>query len=113
MFSNAPRISLVVATRDRAREVRRLLGSLAEQSRPPERIIVVDGGVLPAAGVIAEFPSLSLLYVKSPVASAADQRNLGIDALGHLVSSPASGIFGVQPFFRYLRRSRDFRRRRS
>ncbi|MCJ7643138.1 MAG: glycosyltransferase family 2 protein [Candidatus Aminicenantes bacterium] len=73
---------MVVATRDRAREVWSLLASLAEQTRPPERIVVVDGGALPAAGVIAEFPSLGLLYIKSPVASAAGQRNLGIDAVG-------------------------------
>jgi len=82
MFLNVPKISLVVATRDRAREFRNLLASLAEQTRPPERIVVVDAGAASAKGVVAEFPSLGLLYIKSPVASAAGQRNLGIDALG-------------------------------
>jgi len=70
MFSNAPKISLAVVTRDRTREVRSLFARLAEQTRPPERIIV-DDGALPAADFIAEFQSLGLLYIKNPVASAA------------------------------------------
>jgi len=80
MASRDPRIALVVATSDRTREIRKMLASLSAQSSPPERIIVVDAAS--AKGVIAEFPSLDVVHMESPVRSAARQRNIGIGAVG-------------------------------
>jgi GT2 family glycosyltransferase len=82
MASRDLRIALVVATSDRTREIRRMLASLSAQSSPPERIVVVDAGAVSAKGVVAEFPSLDIVYIESPVRSAARQRNIGVGAAG-------------------------------
>ena len=82
MASRDPRIALVVATSDRTREIRRMLASLSVQSSPPRRIVVVDAGAASAKGVVAEFSSLDVVHMESPVRSASSQRNIGIGAVG-------------------------------
>ena len=76
------KLVFVVATKDRPDELRRLWRSLASQTRLPDKVIVVDasarrlalGGLAPA--------SIILRYITTDVASAARQRNLGLDASG-------------------------------
>jgi len=74
------RIVFVVATKDRPAELRRLLLSLAAQSRRPDEVIVVDGSV-ESIGYVLERPDLSelaLRYERCRPPSAARQRNRGI-----------------------------------
>jgi len=78
-----PRIAFVVATKDRPDELRRLWASLLAQSRPPDEVVIVDASARPSP------PSGEpdgvrpvLRFVRSAVASASRQRNLGLDAVG-------------------------------
>ncbi len=73
-------LAVVVPTKDRPSQVRKLLTSLAAQSVRPGSVIVVDHGGN-AEPVIAEFKErLKVTYIQSLVAGQIYQRNIGIDA---------------------------------
>ena len=76
------KIALVVATKDRPDEIRRLFESLARQSRPPDEVVVVDAGRRPVGDIVASFPSLRVTYRPSWPPSSARQRNEGIALAG-------------------------------
>jgi GT2 family glycosyltransferase len=76
------RCVFIVATKDRPRELGRLLGSLEAQSRPPDEVVVVDGGREPAAAVCRGVKAFPVRLIRSAVPSAASQRNLGLESLG-------------------------------
>jgi GT2 family glycosyltransferase len=84
-----PWIAFVVATKDRPEELRRLWTSLLAQSRVPDEVVVVDASARPSllAGSAGARPVLS--FVRTAVASASRQRNLGLDAVG-----PGAGLVG-------------------
>ncbi len=83
------RIAFVVATKDRPEELRRLWESLLAQTRPPDEVVVVDASAAPSP-LSAPRPERPVLrHVRSAVASAALQRNLGVDAVG-----PDVGLIG-------------------
>lgn len=75
-------LAFVVATKDRPEELRRLWQSLLAQTRVPDEVVVVDASASPeplprndrARPVVRVIPTL--------VASAARQRNIGLDAVG-------------------------------
>lgn len=77
-----PRLSFVVATKDRPEELRRLWRSLLAQTLVPDEVVIVDAGAGPAAVAAADAPTPRLRYVRTSVASASRQRNLGLDAVG-------------------------------
>jgi len=81
MNHGAGRIAFVVATKDRPAELRRLLGSLARQSVPPDQVVVVDASAEPVAHVVRDFPQLNPLYLSAERPSASGQRNAGIRAV--------------------------------
>ena len=83
------RISLVVATKDRPDDLRRLLESLRHQVVGPAEILVVDASRETVAPVIAEFPELPARYLRHWPPSAAAQRNVGIRAC-----DPSSTLIG-------------------
>jgi len=74
------RLSLIVATKDRPDDLRRLLGSLRLQTITPNEIIVVDASTDAVEPVVIEFPELPMRYVRHWPPSAAAQRNAGIRA---------------------------------
>ena len=74
------RISLIVATKDRPADLRRLLESLSLQTSFPAEVVVVDASQPPAEHVIAAFPNLAIRYLRHWPPSAAAQRNAGIRA---------------------------------
>jgi glycosyltransferase involved in cell wall biosynthesis len=78
----ASRLAFVVATKDRPEELRRLWESLLAQTLLPDEVVVVEAG--PSLSPLQAPPSGRpvLRRVASPVASAARQRNAGIDAVG-------------------------------
>lgn len=83
------RISIVVATKDRADDLRRFLESLRRQAAPPDEIVVVDASQEPVEPVVREFPDLAIRHLRHWPPSASAQRNAGIRAC-----DPASTLIG-------------------
>lgn len=73
-------ISIVVATKDRPDDLRRLLLSLCQQTVSPSEIIVVDASREALESVVTAFPELRTRYLRHWPPSAAAQRNAGIRA---------------------------------
>ena len=78
-FSN--RIALVVPTKDRPGDLRRMLNSVEAQSVHPEQIIIVDGSEAPIKNVLKELPDLNIKYVRVYPPSLSKQRNAGMAAV--------------------------------
>ena len=76
------KIAIVVATKDRPADLRRLLESLGQQTIPPDEIVIVDASREPVESVVTAFPELRTRYVRHWPPSAAAQRNAGIRACG-------------------------------
>jgi glycosyltransferase involved in cell wall biosynthesis/GT2 family glycosyltransferase len=76
------RLVFVVATKDRPDELGRLWESLLAQSRPPDEVVIVDASARPSPPAGAGGGRPALRFIRSSVASAARQRNLGLEALG-------------------------------
>jgi len=72
------KLTFVVPTKDRPDELRRLLESLEIQTRPPDEVIVVDGGAAPVREVVERCRGLQVRYLRSLPPSATRQRNFGI-----------------------------------
>jgi len=75
-------IAFVVATKDRPKDLKKMLQSLSDQSIHPEQIIIVDASVEPVENITKEFYKLNIKYIRHPWPSASKQRNMGIKALG-------------------------------
>lgn len=75
------KLALVVPTKDRPDDLRKMLDSLAAQTRRPDQIIVVDGSDPPVKHVVDAFPSLKIDYVREFPPSLAKQRNAGMQRL--------------------------------
>jgi len=73
-------ISLIVATKDRPSDLRKLLLSLLCQTVVPTEIVVVDASCEPVELVMADYPELTTRYLRHWPPSAAAQRNVGIQA---------------------------------
>lgn len=78
MTKQRHRLAVVVPTKDRPAELRRLLDSVRQQSTRPDQIIIVDGGDRTVEGVVADFPDLGIEYVRHYPPSLAKQRNAGM-----------------------------------
>ena len=76
----------VIATYERADDLGRMLATLAEQTRLPERVIIVDSSRTPKTREVAESMAgrLPIHYERAEIASAAEQRNQG----ARLVTTP-------------------------
>jgi GT2 family glycosyltransferase len=74
-------ITFIIATKDRPRDVRKLLQNLTEQSLRPDQVIIVDASAETDNNLIAEFSALDLRYIYHPKPSASAQRNEGIRAV--------------------------------
>ena len=75
------RIAIVVPTKDRPRDLRRMLGSVASQSHLPHQMIIVDGGDETVDDVVKEFPALNIQYIRVYPPSLSKQRNSGMAAI--------------------------------
>ena len=74
-------LAFVIPTKDRGEDLRRMLGSLVAQIRPPDQVIVVDGGGIAVTWCVAEFPELQVDYVRLLPPSLSAQRNAGMAML--------------------------------
>ena len=75
-------IAFVVATKDRPEELRRMWRSLCSQNRLPGEVVIVDASARPFPLADLEPVPIVLRYLRTAVASATRQRNLGLDAIG-------------------------------
>ena len=75
------RLAVVIPTKDRPDDLRKLLASLKGQSRRPDQLIVVDGSEPDISHVVAEFRELPVEYVRVFPPSLAKQRNAGMASL--------------------------------
>lgn len=75
------KLAIVVPTKDRPDDLRKLLASLESQTRQPDQLIIVDGSSPDIRHVITEFPALSVDYVRVYPPSLSQQRNAGMQRL--------------------------------
>src|SRR5688572_15871486 len=76
------KIALVVPTKDRPDDLRKMLASLETQTRKPDQLIVVDGSEPEVRFVVEEFAAaLAPDYVRVFPPSLARQRNAGMNAV--------------------------------
>ena len=80
-MSAAHDIAFVVATKDRPDELRRLWRSLCSQSRVPDEVVIVDASARPSSLVGPQAGPARPAYIRTAVASATRQRNIGLDAV--------------------------------
>ncbi len=81
MASRRPRLGIIVATRNRSAELRRMLTSLNAQTVKPRQLLIIDSSDDSLRGLAEEFPRLALTYVHSLPPNAARQRNLGLNRI--------------------------------
>jgi glycosyltransferase involved in cell wall biosynthesis len=73
------KLAIVVPTIGRYAELRRMLSSLAQQTRWPEQVLIVgEGGG--NAEIAEEFPQLHAEFISFPGSSICDARNRGVQA---------------------------------
>ena len=75
------KLAIIVATKDRPEELKRLLESVSSQDIKPVQIVIVDGGNSPVRRIAEDFRDLNINYVRKVPASLTAQRNIGIGAL--------------------------------
>ena len=75
------KLAVVIPTKDRPEELRRMLTSVRAQTRRPHQIIVVDGSMPDVRAVVDAFPELAIDYVRVFPPSLSQQRNAGMREL--------------------------------
>lgn len=84
-----PTVSVIIPTAYRDQTLRRTFERLAAQTHVPDEIIVIDAAPSPGAEAVVNdgwAPGLQIVYLRSAQASAAVQRNAGINrAAGDIV----------------------------
>jgi len=75
------RLSILIPTRDRPEDLRRLLASINGQTVLPERVIVVASGTAASREATSGFPRLNIQYIHVNQAGTSWQRNVGIRSL--------------------------------
>jgi len=77
----SPRISFIVPTKDRPRELRRMLRSLGGQTRLPDQVVVVDGSSTALTEAFFRESGLPVEHLCVLPPSASRQRNRGLAAV--------------------------------
>lgn len=71
------KLAVIIPTKDRPKEIVRLLESMIIQAIKPAQVVIVDGGTRPIKEVLERF-GLSISYARKIPASLTAQRNVGI-----------------------------------
>ena len=74
-------LSIIICTKDRPKEIQKLLSTIQRQTKLPNDLIVVDGSDHPIESVLDEFQTLPIRYVQVRPPSLPKQRNVGISML--------------------------------
>ncbi len=83
------KLAIIIPTKNRPAELRRLLESVSAQNVRPDQIVIVDGGNIPSEEIPEKFPDLKIDYIRTVSASLTLQRNIGIRELKRGVSLAA------------------------
>ena len=91
------RISVIVTVKNEGASIRRLLDSLAAQTRPPDEIVICDGGstdgTVDALRADAASARLPLKVIVCPGANISQGRNAAIaEAMGDVIASTDAGV---------------------
>lgn len=89
------RVSVVATVKDEGRSIRGLLDSLAAQTRPPDEVVIVDGGSQDdtVAQIQGYADRLPLRVLVEPGANISRGRNLAIAAAtGEVIASTDAGV---------------------
>jgi len=81
MNSSPMHLSVIICTKDRPKEIQRLLSTIQDQIKVPNDLIVVDGSDDPIKSILYEFKKLPIRYVQVRPPSLPKQRNVGISML--------------------------------
>lgn len=89
--------SVIVTVKNEGESVHRLLDSLAAQTRPPDEVVICDGGstdgTLAALSADAERARLALKVIVRPGANISQGRNAAIaEATGQVIASTDAGV---------------------
>lgn len=74
------RLAIVIATKDRPTQLRRVLTSIKDQSVQPQQVVIVDGGDEPIETVTREFLDLPISYTIVRPPGLTKQKNAGVSA---------------------------------
>jgi len=74
-------LSIIICTKDRPKEIQKLLSTIQSQTKLPNDLIVVDGSDHPIRSILDEFKSLPIRYAQVRPPSLPKQRNVGISML--------------------------------
>ena len=74
-------LSIIICTKDRPKEIQKLLSTIQIQTKMPNDLIVVDGSDHPIKSILHEFKALPIRYVQVRPPSLPKQRNVGISML--------------------------------
>lgn len=72
------KLAVIIPTKDRPNELKRLLETIATQEIRPIQIVIVDGGNMPVEGLVKRFSELNIDYMRLIPPSLTAQRNAGI-----------------------------------
>jgi len=89
LLTSRHKLTILVPTMDRPKQLRRMLESLSVQSVLPARVVVVAAGTQESRSVVNEFPKLDIQYIHLTRAGTSWQRNAGLKAL-----DPSSTLVG-------------------
>ena len=81
MNSSPIHLSIIICTKDRPKDIQRLLSTIQGQTKVPNDLIVVDGSDHPIKSILNEFKTLPIRYVQVRPPSLPKQRNVGIRML--------------------------------
>jgi glycosyltransferase involved in cell wall biosynthesis len=99
-------ISVVLTILNEARDLSRLLDALADQSRPPDEVIVVDGGSNDGSlEILREFARAhsNLHYIVEPGVNIARGRNIGIrKSTGSVIAVTDGGCYPDRDWLKEL-----------
>lgn len=98
-----PRVSVIATVLNEVRAIDELLRSLLAQSRPPDEIVIVDGGsrdgTLEALQAFAAAAPLAMQVIRAPGANISRGRNLAIAAAtGEIIASADAGV-RLEPYW--------------
>jgi len=77
-MGSSSKLALIIVTKDRPDEIRRLLSSLRRQTRRPDLVVIVDAGTPPLTEDLYGAADLAVRYIRCLPPSTARQRNQGL-----------------------------------
>ncbi|MCM8756728.1 MAG: glycosyltransferase family 2 protein, partial [Candidatus Omnitrophica bacterium] len=75
------KLAIIIPTRDRSKELVKLLFSIRSQDIVPQQTVIVDSSKMPNETIVQEFSDLNIVYKYTQPPSLTKQRNVGLSLL--------------------------------